>query len=156
MQDESIAALPGASAAEVSPDNPCPFLRALVASGFVEGHAVPLPKLTRTVEAATGETGVKAKLAALKIWLVALVANGLNPFRLLRSAWSGAELDRLRDGPLDKHGSGSRILDVMARVNEAELQRLASFATDQPNPAGGVERGLTAAAIEAFMDANFE
>jgi hypothetical protein len=157
MQHDGIAAAPGgASAPEVSPDNPCPFLRALVASGFVEGHVVPLPKLTRTVEAATGETGLKAKLAGLKIWLVALVANGLSPLRLLRNAWSGPELDRLRDGPLDKHGSGSRILDATAHVNEAELLRLADFGKDQPNPAGGVERGLTAAQINAFMDANFE
>jgi len=28
----------------VSPDNPCPFLRALVANGYVGGHVVPLSK----------------------------------------------------------------------------------------------------------------
>ena len=37
----------------VSPDNPCPFLRALVACGFVDGGTVPLSKLSRTIEAAT-------------------------------------------------------------------------------------------------------
>jgi hypothetical protein len=41
----------------VSPDNPCPFLRALVAGGFVDGHVVPLPMLAATIEAASGETG---------------------------------------------------------------------------------------------------
>ncbi len=31
----------------MSKDNPCPFLRALVANGFVDGGTVPLPKLGR-------------------------------------------------------------------------------------------------------------
>ena len=31
----------------VSPNNPCPFLRALVANGYVGGHVVPLSKLCR-------------------------------------------------------------------------------------------------------------
>jgi hypothetical protein len=140
----------------VSPNNPCPFLRALVAAGFVDGHIVPLPRLTRTIEAATGEKGLKQKLAGLKIYLVALIANGLNPLRLLRSFWSGAELDALRDGPLDKHGSGSRILTATAEVNEAELARLASFGKDRQDGAGGSERGLTLPEITTYMDANFE
>jgi cytochrome c5 len=158
MQDNGIGtASPGMPTlgTAVSPNNPCPFLRGLVASGFVDGHVVPLPKLTKTVQAASGEKGLKAKLAGLKIYLVALVANGLGPLRLLRSWRSGAELDALRDGPLDKHGSGSRILDKTAQVNEAELTRLAGFGKDRPNPAGGTERGLTAAEIKTYMDANF-
>ncbi len=57
----------------VSPNNPCPFLRALVAGGFVGGHIVPLPKLTSTIEAATGEKGLKERLAGLAIYLVALM-----------------------------------------------------------------------------------
>src|SRR3954452_14123407 len=105
MQNDGIAALPvGASAPEVSPDNPCPFLRGLVASRFVDGHIVPLPELTRTLEAATGETGLKAKLAGIKIWLVALIASGLSPLRLVRSCWSGPELQALRGGPPNRHG----------------------------------------------------
>jgi hypothetical protein len=102
----------------VSPNNPCPFLRAVVAAGFVDGHVVPLSKLSKTVEAASGETGLQKRLAGLKTYLVALVANGLNPLRLLRSWWSGAQLDALRDGPLDKHGSGSRILDATAGARD--------------------------------------
>src|SRR4051812_25803357 len=140
----------------VSANNPCPFLRALVAAGFIDGHVVPLASLSKTIEAATGEKGRQAKLAGLKTYLVALIANGLGPLRLLRSAWSGAEVDGLRDGPLDKHGSGSRILDQTARVNEAELERLAEFGKDRPSPAGGFERGLTGREITAYMDANFE
>jgi hypothetical protein len=42
---------------DVSPNNPCPFLRALVAAGFIDGHVVPLSKLSKTIEAASGEKG---------------------------------------------------------------------------------------------------
>ena len=142
--------------AAVSPNNPCPFLRAVVAEGFVDGHVVRLARLSQIVEAASGEKGLKKKLAGLKTYLVALIANGLDPLRLLRSVWSGAELDALRDGPLDKHGSGSRILDVTAHVNEAELARLAEFGDERPDPVGGSEPGLTLAHITTYMDANFE
>ncbi len=134
---------------DVSPNNPCPFLRALVAGGFVGGHVVPLPKLTKTIEIATGEKGLREKLAGLKIYLVALIANGLKPLRVLRSFRSGAQLDALRDGPLDKHGGGSRILDATAQVNEAELARLAEFGKDRQDPSGRSERGLTAQEITA-------
>jgi hypothetical protein len=140
----------------VSPNNPCPFLRAVVAAGFVDGHIVPLSKLAGTIEAATGEKGLKKKLAGLKTYPVALVANGLGPLRLLRSWWSGPQLDALRDGPLDKHGAGSRILSAAAEVNETELARLAEFGKDRQDPSGGSERGLTAEEITRYMDANFE
>ena len=100
MQDDRIGTAsrdtpaPGTG---VSPNNPCPFLRAAVASGFLDGHVVPVSKLVSTVEAASGEKGVKAKLVGVKTWLVAVVANGLRPPRLLRNWRSGAELDALRE-----------------------------------------------------------
>jgi mono/diheme cytochrome c family protein len=159
MQDSPIGIVSGDAAARrtaVSPNNPCPFLRAAVAEGFVDGHVVPLAKLVQIVEAASGEKGWRRGLVGLKTWLVAIVANGLGPSRLLRSWWSGAELDKLRGGPLDKQGSGSRILDVAAEVNETELARLAGFGKDRPDPNGGSERGLTLPEITAYMDANFE
>src|SRR4029077_361466 len=103
MQDDRIGSTadgaPG-NQIPVSPNNPCPFLRALVAGGFVGGHIVPLPKLTSTIEAATGEKGLKERLAGLAIYGVALAANGLSLRRLRRSWRSGAQLDALRDGPL--------------------------------------------------------
>jgi hypothetical protein len=159
MQDERAG--PGSGDAPagqiaVSPDNPCPFLRALVAGGFVGGHIVPLATLSHTVEAATGERGLAGRLAGVKTYLVALIANGLGPLRLLRSWWSGAVLDELRDGPLDKHGVGSRILDTTADVNETEIERLAGFGSDYRDPWGKIERGLTAGEITAYMNANFE
>ena len=43
MQDDRTGtASSDAPAPEVSPDNPCPFLRAVVSEGFVGGHVVPL------------------------------------------------------------------------------------------------------------------
>ena len=46
-------------------------------------------------------------------------------------------LDELRNGPLDKHGVGSRILDATAQVDEAEIARLAGFGKDRQDPSGG-------------------
>jgi mono/diheme cytochrome c family protein len=131
-------------------------LRALVAEGFVDGHTAPLSTLSRTIETASGERGLNERLAGLKTYLVALFANGLGPLRLLRSWWSGAQPDELRNGPLDKRGCGSRILDATAQIDEAELARLAEFGRDRPDPSGGVERGLRAQEIATYMDANFE
>jgi CheY-like chemotaxis protein len=67
-----------------------------------------------------------------------------------------AVLDELRDGPLDKHGGGSRILDVDAKVHEDEIARLAGFGKDRKDPAGGIERGLTANEIDTYMKANIK
>jgi hypothetical protein len=152
MPDDRTPSQPTA----VSPNNPCPFLRAAVAEGFVGGHTVPISTLAATIEAASGTKGPKKTIVGLKTYPVALVANGICFLRLLRSWWSGARLDELRNGPLDKHGVGSRILDVNAHVDETEIARLAEFGKDRPDPSGGVERGLTAPEITAYMDANFE
>jgi RoxA-like, cytochrome c-like len=139
----------------VSPNNPCPFLRGLVAGGYVGGHRVPLPKLTRTIEAATGEKGLKERIAGIEIYVVALIANGLSPLRWLKSWWSGAVLDELRNGPLDKRGAGSRILKVDGQVDQSEIERLAGFGSDYTVPGGGTERGLNSKQITTYMDANF-
>jgi hypothetical protein len=153
MQDSSDTT---ARTIAVSPDNPCPFLRALVAEGVVGGHIVPISKLAGEIEAASGETGLQKKLVGVKTFPVALIANGLSPLRLLRNWWSGTVLDHLRNGPLDKHGAGSRILDAQAQVHEDEIERLGSFGKDRPDGSGGVERGLTAKEIDSFMAANLE
>src|ERR1700690_4448250 len=148
MQDQPIAPSAGSPPQiPVSPDNPCPFLRALVAGGFVGGHIVPLATLSHTVEAATGERGLAERLAGAKTYLVALIANGLSPLRLLRSWWSGAVLDELRNGPLDKRGAGSRILSVDGQVDESEIARLAEFGSDYADGSGGTERGLNSQQI---------
>ena len=120
MSDTPIGTAPGTTPAgqiPVSPNNPCPFLRALVANGYVGGHVVPLSQLSEMIGLASGETGSAQNEVRLKTRLVAVIANGLGPLRVLKSATSGAVLDDLRDGPLDKHGGGSRILDVDAKVH---------------------------------------
>jgi hypothetical protein len=159
MSDTPIGTAPGATPAgqiPVSPNNPCPFLRALVANGYVGGHVVPLSQLTEMIGLASGETGSAQKKVRQKTWMVAVIANGLGPARVFKSATSGAVLDELRDGPLDKHGGGSRILDADARVHEDEIARLAGFGKDYKDPSGGVERGLTAKEIDTFMKANLK
>ena len=158
MQSDSAGTGSGGAPGQipVSPNNPCPFLRALVAGGFVGGHVVPLATLSHMVGAASGEKGLKKKQVGIETCMVALIANGLSPLRLLRSWWSGAVLDELRNGPLDKHGVGSRILEVDGKVNEAEIARLAEFGQDCKDPAGGTERGLTSAEITTYMKANFD
>jgi cytochrome c5 len=137
----------------VSPNNPCPFLRGLVAGGYVGGHIVPLRKLTGTIESATGKKGLQERIAGMKIYTVALIANGLSSLGLLRSWCSGPVLDELRNGPLDKHGAGSQILEVNGEVDDSEIERLADFGSDYP--AGGTERGLNSKQITKYMNANF-
>ena len=159
MSDTPIGTAPGNAPAgqiAVSPNNPCPFLRALVANGYVGGHVVPLSQIAEMVGLASGETGSAQNEVRLKTRMVAGIANGLGPLSLLKSATSGAVLDELRDGPLDKHGGGSRILDVDAKVHEDEIARLAGFGKDRKDPDGGVERGLTAKEIDTFMKANLK
>lgn len=82
---------------EVSPDNPCPFLRGLVGEGFVDGGTVPLGTLAQTIANASGEKGPKKTLARIQVRGVALIANGAR--HVLKSIWSGAQLDALRGGP---------------------------------------------------------
>lgn len=159
MSDTPTGTAPGTPPAgqiPVSPNNPCPFLRALVANGYVGGHVVPLSQLAEMIGLASGETGSAQNQVRLKAKMVAVIANGLGPLSVLKSATSGAVLDELRDGPLDKHGGGSRILDVDAKVHEDEIARLAGFGKDRKDPSGGVERGLTAKEIDTFMKANIK
>src|SRR5215470_12062368 len=141
---------------DVSPNNPCPFLRALVARGYIGGHSEPLSTIADTVAGAGGETRAEGQLSRSTVYLIALIASGLSPAKLWRTAHQGVQLDGLRGGPLDKRGSGSRILDPFGQVNEAELARLDTFAINMTDAATGrVERGLGAEQLRTMMDANF-
>jgi hypothetical protein len=141
---------------EVSPNNPCPFLRALVAGGYLGGHIEPLPIVSDTIARAGGKANGEGNLSRRPVYLIALIANGLSPAHLWRNAHEGIQLDGLRDGPLDKHGAGSRILDSSGHIDEAELERLDNFAIDKSDAeTGRVERGLGADQLRVMMDANF-
>ncbi len=139
---------------KVSPNNPCPFLRALVAEGLLDDRGATIGNATEVIEqvAASGEGA--PRLPALAIRVIALLANGLGPATLLANAVEGVRLNKLRTGPFDKQGTGSRILDARARVRLAELDRLRDFASTKTTPGGGRELGLDAAELEAMMDAN--
>lgn len=140
---------------EVSPNNPCPFLRGLVGEGFVDGGTAPLTALSQTIANASGEKGAKKIFARIQVRGVALIANGAG--HILKSIWSGAQLDALRGGPLDKRGAGSRILGVDGKVNEDEIARLASFGRAYTDPeTGSSEPGLNASEIGAFMRDNLK
>lgn len=139
---------------EVSKDNPCPFLRGLVGEGYVGGGTVPLGTLGQTIGDASGKAGLKKAVVGVEVRGVALIANGVR--HLWKSIRRGAQLDALRNGPLDKLGAGSRILSVEGVVNEDEIARLATFGRDYSDPYGGTERGLNAAEIKTFMHANLK
>jgi len=139
---------------DVSPNNPCPFLRAMVANGYLDGHVVPLGKLTEDIGKAGGHQGLHLLGDKLAAYGIAAIANGFK--NIPRSVSSGAILDELRDGPLDKHGAGSRILDAEAHVHPEQIDRFASFGQDYANPDGGTERGLNKTQIKAFMADNLK
>lgn len=140
---------------KVSPGNPCPFLRMLVAQGLLDDRRASIGDATEVIErvAATGEGA--PQLPGIAIRLIALLANGLGPASLLDNGIHGVKLNQLRDGPFDKRGAGSRILDKRARVRPAELERLREFASLKATAGGGREWGLDAAELQAMMDANY-
>ena len=153
--DPLAAELSTEAAFPVSPGNPCPFLRALVADGWLPGHIAALSTIADTVVAASDGAPSEAPLPGLLVYLVAMVGNGLGPARLVRSVRDGAQLDALRGGPLDKRGAGSGILDAAANINADELARLDMFAVDKVDASGLTERGLGAPQLVVMMDANF-
>jgi hypothetical protein len=147
---------PPAEPDAVSPNNPCPFLRALVAQGLLPDDRAALGTVAGVIAAVAASGDGAPRLPAAAIRAIALIANGLGPLKVAGNAVHGLQLDALRNGPLDKRGAGSRILDAAARVDEAELARLDTFASDKTDAEGRTERGLDLAELERMMDANFE
>jgi hypothetical protein len=155
-EHQAIPAAEAGSAPSVSPNNACPFLRALVAGGYISGHVEKLSTIAGTIVAASREAPGETALPERMVYLIAMIANGLRPMRLARSVQMGAQLDSLRGGPLDKRGAGSRILDAAGRIDEGELARLDEFAADRIDASSGaVERGLGIEQLRTMMDANF-
>ncbi len=140
----------------VSSGNPCPFLRALVADGLLADGLNPVSKVGRTIVdvAKTGE-GAPA-LNPIPIQLVAMIAHGVSPLTVLHTQKQGVQLNGLRNGPIDKKGAGSGVLDANAQVNLHELERLKQFASNKTSSNGKTELGLSSDEITTFMDANFK
>jgi hypothetical protein len=142
-------------ATQVSPNNPCPFLRALVSEGLLADDVEPLEKVAATiVEVARAGDG-KPDLPSKVIFGIALIANGLSPSALLKSKRQGLRLNALRGGPLDKQGAGSGILDKLGVVNEKDLARFKEFSSTKTTADGSSEPGLSLAELRTYMDTNF-
>lgn len=141
--------------ADVSPNNPCPFLRALVSQGMLPDDVVGLGELGKTIVKTAKAGDGSPQLPAAAIRAIALIANGLSPLQLASNGLGGVHLNALRGGPLDKKGVGSGILDEHAQVVETELARLDEFASDQRDANGRAEPGLTLDDLKRMMDANF-
>ena len=140
----------------VSGNNPCPFLRALVAQGQLADRTEPLDKVASViVQTARAGEGSPA-LPAAAIFGIALIANGLGPGAMLETKLRGLRLNALRGGPLDKRGVGSGILDSHGEIDPKELARLRGFARRKEAADGSSELGLGLAELREFMDANYE
>lgn len=140
----------------VSANNPCPFLRALVASGQLSDEAEPLDTVAQvivnTARKGDGQPALPNKLIAG----IALIAHGVSPAALLKTRRLGLRLNGLRGGPLDKKGVGSGILNAQGKIDTAELARLREFAKPMTNRDGKTEPGLGLPELRSYMDANFE
>ena len=141
----------------VSPNNPCPFLRALAAYGYIRERMEELPTLARKLTLVGGEMHGKKQLSKNNLYVIALIANGLSPLRLFWNFRKGVDVGDLRNGPLDKKGVGSRIINVAGKIDETELARLNTYAIDvMDKKSGQIERGLSSKRLQEMMDANFE
>jgi hypothetical protein len=139
----------------VSASNPCPFLRALVATGKLSDAREPLTKVAAVV-AATAQAGDGAPVLPREaIYAIGSVANGLSPLALLDTQWRGMQLNALRGGPLDKQGAGSGLLNAHGAVDPRQVARLKGFAKEQLSDDGLPELGLGLSELRAYMDANF-
>ena len=138
----------------VSSGNPCPMLRALVAEGYLPDQAARLKVIGDIAARLSGSGTQPHRTTGILTMLVAMIANGLNPLTIGRNLLRGVRLDQLRDGPLDKHGVGSGVLDAHGVVSAVNLERLDQFASDKTDLSGVTERGLDAQEITRMMDAN--
>jgi hypothetical protein len=141
---------------QVSANNPCPFLRALVSQGELS-DSYEKPIHVAEVIADVAERGYGSpSLSKPPIAVIAAIANGLWPWQIGKAFLHGTHLSGLRNGPLDKRGAGSRILNFDGVVEKNELDRMASYGSTKIDTATGVaETGLNQAEITKFMDSNF-
>ena len=135
--------------------NPCPFLRALVSRGAISGEREPLGHLSSTI-ASVFTDPKKTPVITAAVYQLALTGSGMHPRQILQNKTKGLAVSSLREGPLDKRGVGSRILDQTGRADVKQIDRLDEFASDYRSPDGGTTERLNAEQLVTFMDANFE
>ena len=139
----------------VSPNNPCPFLRALVSEGMLDNTVSTVGDATAAIERVAASGDGSPSLPGIAIRLIAVLANGLGPGTVLQSALHGVKLNALRNGPFDKKGAGSRILNSRGVVSQAQLERLKEFASRKHPVHGSGELGLDDSELQVMMDANY-
>ena len=144
------------SVRQVSSGNPCPFLRALVADGTLPDGLEPVKHIASALVDAAKKGEGAPTLPAPGIYAVAFTANGFGPSNVLHNLRHGVQLNALRNGPYDKRGAGSRILNGLGQVDPEQLARLAEFATEKTSLSGVKEPGLSLHEINVFMEANFK
>ncbi len=140
----------------VSPGNPCPFLRALVAAGQLADGQEPIGKIVSTIVEVAKKGDGAPKLPQAAIYGIAMAANGLGPLALLRSNTQGVQLNELRNGPLDKKGAGSAIINSTGEIDATQLARLKTFASPKAIATGVTVLGLDSSEITKYMNANFK
>lgn len=160
---DATAAKPEQPAAQiaVSPNNPCPFLRGLVAQGLLPNDKASLQQVADAIHhiqdgQEPNQLGAIKQLPTSAIKLIAMTANGFAPQQVVHNARHGVALSHLRGSPFDKRGAGSRILSQTGEYDAAELERLASFASQKTAATGETELGLNQQQIQAMLDANAE
>ena len=144
---------------DVSPNNPCPFLRGLVAQGLLPDEKASLQQVADAIHHIqdgqdSDNQGDIKYLPTSAIKLIAMTANGFAPQQVVHNARHGVALSHLRGSPFDKRGAGSRILSQTGEYDAAELARLASFATPKMTATGETELGLNQQQIQTMLDAN--
>lgn len=140
----------------VSPHNPCPFLRALVASGQLADDHEPLGRVADVIVDIARHGEGRPALPSAAIIGIAAIANGMGPLALLRAHRRGLRLNALRDGPLDKQGAGSGILNRRGGVDKKQLARLGTYAAPKITMDGGSVAGLALPELRRYMDDNFK
>ena len=75
--------------ADVSPNNPCPFLRALVSQGMLPDDVAGLGEISKTIVKTAKAGDGSPQLPAAAIRAIALIANGLGPLQLASNALGG-------------------------------------------------------------------
>ena len=140
----------------VSSGNPCPFLRALVASGQLPDGQVLVSTVVSTVIEAAAKGEGAPRIPALAARAIAMSANGVDPVTVFRTTTQGVRLDKLRNGPFDKRGVGSRIIDAAGNIDPIELARLKTFASPKVIGSGLTVLGLDSDEINRFMKANLK
>lgn len=139
----------------VSHNNPCPFLRALVAQGQLADDTAPLHQVAQVIASTARKGEGQPKVPSALVYGIALGANGIGPLSLLQNQRGGLRLNQLRNGPLDKKGVGSGLLDRQGKVSLPAFERLRGFAQTKTASDGSTELGLGLPELVKFMDANF-